>query len=358
MESILKFLPNRVLRLYHGGSGIDRLHRASNPADTRFPEEWIASCIEGNGRAYHSPGHGISRIEVDGKEYSFPEFLGQHAAEVLGREHVGRFGKIPGVLAKLLDSAERLPLQVHPSRSDALKYFNSPFGKTEAWIVLAVREVNGEAPYLLAGFNETLDERLFRAESLAGTYEKGIDMLHKLRVVPGDVVVIDGGLPHAIGPGVTMVEVMEPSDLVIVPEINCCGSCLTEKQRFGGIAPDTALDLFDWRKYSPEELRRHSCPVPEVAGKGEGWLLKQLIPASRCGYFSVWKLEFDGVCRTGNGCGVFRIGILTAGRAEINGVPIEQGESFLIPQSCVECTVSGSGEIVMVLPPGERGEAF
>ena len=59
-------------------------------------------------------------------------------------------------------------------------------------------------------------------------------MLNRIAVRPGDVIVIRGGLPHAIGPGVTMVEVMEPSDLVIVPEIDCCGVRLTEKQRFAG----------------------------------------------------------------------------------------------------------------------------
>ena len=60
--TILPFAPNRVLRLYLGGSGIDRLCGIEPAEDTRYPENWIASCIEGNGRAYHSPGHGISRI--------------------------------------------------------------------------------------------------------------------------------------------------------------------------------------------------------------------------------------------------------------------------------------------------------
>ena len=85
-----KFLPNRVLRLYTGGSGIDRLCGNPEPADTRFPENWIASCIEGNGRAYHSPGHGIGKIEYDGAVHSFPEFLHVHAEEILGPAHLDR----------------------------------------------------------------------------------------------------------------------------------------------------------------------------------------------------------------------------------------------------------------------------
>ena len=62
--TILPFAPNRVLRLYLGGSGIDRLCGVEPAEDSRYPENWIASCIEGNGRAYHSPGHGISKIRL------------------------------------------------------------------------------------------------------------------------------------------------------------------------------------------------------------------------------------------------------------------------------------------------------
>ena len=56
MKAIYPFTPNRVLRLYRGGSGIDKLCGNVPAEDTRFPENWIASVIEGNGRACHSTG--------------------------------------------------------------------------------------------------------------------------------------------------------------------------------------------------------------------------------------------------------------------------------------------------------------
>ena len=64
--SVLPFAPNRVLRLYLGGSGIDRLCGIEPAEDSRYPENWIASCIEGNGRAYHSKGHGINKTLFEG----------------------------------------------------------------------------------------------------------------------------------------------------------------------------------------------------------------------------------------------------------------------------------------------------
>ena len=42
---LLKFLPNRVWRVYRGGACLDRLRGIANPADGFFPEEWIASTL-------------------------------------------------------------------------------------------------------------------------------------------------------------------------------------------------------------------------------------------------------------------------------------------------------------------------
>ena len=123
---------------------------------------------------------------------SFPEYPAEHAVELPGEKHVRRCGANPAVLVKLPDPAEQLPMQVHPTKEDARKYLNSSHGKTEAWLVLATREVNGEAPYLLVGFNEQLDPELFTKECLAGKFERGLSMLNKIAVKPGDTIIIRG----------------------------------------------------------------------------------------------------------------------------------------------------------------------
>ncbi len=351
---VFKFIHNRVLRLYSGGSGIDRLCGEAEPKDTRFPEDWIASCIEGNGRAYHSPGHGISKIVYQGEIRSFPEFLREHALALLGPEHLKRFGPEPAVLTKLLDSAERLPLQVHPTRADAERLFHVHYGKTEAWIVLATRKINGEEPYLLVGFNETFDRETFYRESVKGEYKTGLSMLHKLNVKPGDVVIIRGGLPHAIGPGVTMVEVMEPSDLVIVPEINCCGVMLDVEKRFNGLGIEKGMSLFDFQPRTKQELLEYVSPKPETLEQNENGTLSTLIPRSACGYFEAQKLTFREKWNLDLSRRLFRIGILTEGSARLNTLEIKRGESFMIPYDSLEITITGNGTIVFVLPPEEE----
>ena len=189
MDAILKFLPNRVRRLYLGGSGIDRMRGETNPADGYYPEDWIASCIEGNTREFQAPGHGLSKVRIDGEEVRFLDLLEKYPADLLGEAHFARYGANPAVLTKFLDSAIRLPVQVHPTVPDAKRYFHADFGKTEAWIILACRP----GAYVYCGFNETLDEAVFRRESLAGVYERGLGMMHKIPVKPGEVVIVWGG---------------------------------------------------------------------------------------------------------------------------------------------------------------------
>ena len=358
MLPVLRFLPNRVLRLYSGGSGIDRLRSAEQPEDNRYPEDWIASCIEGNGRAYLSPGHGISRILADGEIFPFPEFLQQHAEAILGPAHKARFGIRPGVLTKLLDSAERLPLQVHPTRAQARELFGVDYGKTEAWIILSTREIRGEKPYLLTGFRENFNAELFFRESREGVYEKGLEMLHKLPVRPGDVIVIHGGLPHAIGPGVTMVEVMEPSDLVIVPEKNCCGVLLDEEKRFSGLGPDKALSLFDGSVRSEAELRKRISPPRRHLESRAGGILSCLIPYSAVnGYFEAHHLKLSGKWEfRKRSPQTFRIGIVTRGALSWNDTEtFRAGESFLIPFEMDSFRLSGTGEAIFILPPDAEG---
>lgn len=348
--NILPFAPNRVLRLYLGGAGIDRLCGVEPPTDNRFPENWIGSCIEGNGRAYHSPGHGISKVLFQGVLFSFPELLEKYGRELLGEKHLRKYGAIPAVLVKLLDSAEQLPLQIHPTKQDAKKYLNSDYGKTEAWLVLGTREVNGEKPYLLVGFNEKLDPQIFTKESLDGCFDKSNEMLNKIEVAPGDVVIIRGGVPHAIGPGITMVEVMEPSDHVIIPEKFCCGVELNEKQRFMGIEPETAMMMADFTANSPADIRRKYFTCPQVLKETADGTWRHLISPQDCELFSVEELTVNGSWQFDNPDS-FGIGIVVEGSLRFDDVEVNSGGNFFLPFSVKQLNISGKGRVMFVRPP-------
>ena len=77
----------------------------------------------------------------------------------------------------------------------------------------------------------------------------------RISVKPGDVLFIPGGVPHAIGAGIFMVEIMEPSDLVVRFEFERAGYTLPESARFMNRGLDFCLDIFDFEA-KPESLVR------------------------------------------------------------------------------------------------------
>ena len=120
-----------------------------------------------------------------------------------------------GVLTKLIDSAERLTLQVHPDKPTALRLFRSQYGKTECWHILSGHPVNGEEPCIYYGFQPDMTrarwEALFHAQDIPGM----LAGMQKYPVHPGDTILIEGGMPHAIGAGCFLVEIQEPTDYTI-----------------------------------------------------------------------------------------------------------------------------------------------
>ena len=349
------FRENRVRRLYHGGSGIDRLRGMPDGGDGRYPEDWIASCIDANAREFVAPDHGHSTALVGGRELPFPAFLRDHAEEILGPDHLARYGAIPAVLTKLLDAAVLLPMQVHPDNACAQRHFNSPYGKTEAWIILATRRIGGVNPYLLLGFNERLDPDRFRREALAGELPTALDMLHRIEVKPGDVYIVYGRMPHAIGPGITMVEVMEPTDYMVIPERNCFGVILSDEKRYGGLSPEDAMAVFDFTPASREDVIRRCCPHPEPMERRAEGTLERVISRRKERFFEAQRLRFSGRWELDLAERTMRVGIVAAGQLRLRSgattMTLASGMSFLLPYATDQCELDGDAEVLFILPP-------
>lgn len=351
MVGSIKFMPNRVWRVYLGGSGIDALRHAEHCEDNHFPEDWIASDSLANNPQYPAENQGLSRLEIDGKEMFFRDFLETYAEDALGSAHIAKFGKKSALLMKILDSAERLPIQAHPSVPDAQKYFNSNFGKTESWYIIGAREVNGEAPYLLMGFNDKLNKDVFINEALHGDFPTGKEMLHKINVKPGDCFMIPGGLPHAIGCGVTVIETMEPSDLVIQPEFFCGTQRLSDAERWSGADPEDAMRCFAYTPESEEDLRKRC--TPEAAEIEPG--LTRVIPYELARYFEVQRLECDGEFRFTNREKRHRAGVVVDGSVTLTDsygtLELQRGDTFFMPCCQNEALFKGKGTVIFSLPP-------
>lgn len=109
------------------------------------------------------------------------------------------------LLVKYLFTGERLSVQVHPD-DDQAKARGFPRGKDEAWLVLDA-PVGGVIA--LGPKNE-----LTRDELVSATLDGSIvEMLHWKRVAPGDFIYSPARTLHTIGPGLTLVEIQQNSDV-------------------------------------------------------------------------------------------------------------------------------------------------
>ena len=244
---ILRLPPNRVWRTYSGGLMLDRMEGRAAPADGPFPEDWLGSTVRAinPNRDAHHRRSGARDVSPAAKRcwpissHADPEYF-------LGAAHVERFGTNPMVLVKYLDSAVRLPFQVHPTVEFSRRHLNAESGKTEAYYILSTRPEVTE-PYIYLGFQHPPTREELRRMIVEQDIAAMERCFEKIPVKPGDVYVVSGGLPHAIGGGVLMVEVMEPTDFVARVEFNVAGRVIPESARFMNRDVDFALDMFSLR---------------------------------------------------------------------------------------------------------------
>ena len=247
--------PNRVWRTYQGGAELDRLACVAAPVDGHFPEDWVGSVTRArNAGREHLADEGVSRVRVGGREHAWDALLASDPDYFLGEAHAERFGATPQLLVKLLDSAIRLHFQVHPTAEFARLRLGASSGKTEAYHVLAVRP--GAEGRIYLGFQRPPDraelKRMIERQDIAAL-EACFD---PVTVRAGDTFLVPGGTPHALGAGLLLVEIQEPSDLVVRFEFERGGYVLPEVARFMGRGLDFCLDVFDLGAASPAEARR------------------------------------------------------------------------------------------------------
>lgn len=109
------------------------------------------------------------------------------------------------LLIKFINSDKLLSVQVHPDDSYALSNEGLP-GKTEAWYILEAEE----GAYIYLGFKENIS-----GDKLTEIINDGsiCDYLNKIPVKAGQSYIVEAGTVHAIGGGITLIEIQENSDL-------------------------------------------------------------------------------------------------------------------------------------------------
>jgi len=127
-------------------------------------------------------------------------FAGRTLASVAG--DLG--GEFP-LLVKLLFPEEKLSVQVHPDDAQA-RAMGETRGKTECWYVLEA----APGAYVSLGLKEGVAVEDVAASVADETMES---LMEQVPVVVGDMLFVDAGTVHAIGPGVVLLETQQTSDV-------------------------------------------------------------------------------------------------------------------------------------------------
>ena len=330
------FERNRVFRVYLGGE-LYRSFLGDTDGDSFYPEEWIASSVRAINPGHTDPLEGISLVE--GTKQPFSELLAAHKTEMLGdREDLG-------VLVKFLDSAIRLPMQVHPTRAFSRKHFGSPYGKAEAWLILATRP--GACIYF--GFKDaiTAEEFSVAVEANNEDAESQTGLVNRIAVKPGDVFFVPAGVIHAIGPGCMLLEAQEPTDFTVQPEYRCGEYRLSEQEMYLGLDRETALSCFDHSLYG-EKVLGMGVKEPVLLREFPGVQVHELIGPKDTPCFTMTRYTCTGgEAPLEQTAAVY---VVTRGEGSLTGEgysrPVKAGNYFFLPHAAKDFAISGNVQFV------------
>lgn len=210
---------------------------------------------------------------------------------------VGSPGEFP-LLIKMLFPSDKLSVQVHPDDSQAQAMGQSR-GKTECWYVL---EAEPGATVAL-GLRPGVEPSQVREAVIEGTLE---DLVEHIPVGVGDMVFVDAGTVHAIGPGLVLLETQQTCDVT--------------------------YRLYDYGR--PRELHLEQglavMKTQTRAGKVSPHRIDGFTRLIEEQYFTVDRVDLTGEPVTlelpGAGCLVALQGSGTA-----NGIPFTAGQAVVIP---------------------------
>ncbi len=356
----LKLCSNRVWRTYRGGRMIEQWQGKPDGRDSAFPEEWVASVTKASNVGREHLEEGFSRIMLqDGTTLLLKDIIASNPEQFLGQAHVDQYGMDTGVLVKVLDAAERLTIQVHPDPEFARQQFHSRFGKTEAWYVLGNRTIDGEQPSLYFGFKPGMNrerwKQLFETQDIAGM----LDALHRVPVKEGEVFLVEGGIPHAIGSGCLLIEIQEPSDLTLRTERTTpSGNAVPDMACHQGLGFERMLDCFHYDAYSYEETLNRWKIEPVSVKRVHGGEELCLIGIDHTPCFRMHKLDiytsFAAVHQ-----GSFAIAIIIDGQGTVTWdggqLEVSKSDALFIPIACRDLVWANSQQeplqVVLCYPP-------
>lgn len=298
--AILKLKPACRETIWGGQRLREEYHMQYEGAN--IAEAWVLSC------------HPSAPSVIENGPYAgrtLQQYLEAEDPQVLGSFGM-LFHPFP-VLIKLIDAAQPLSIQVHPSNFYAMNHEHQ-YGKTEMWYIVDAEP----GAFLYYGFRREISKEEFARRIEDNTLT---EVLNAVPVQKGDCFFIPSGTVHAIGKGILIAEIQQNSDVTY------------RVYDYGRRGADGKLRQLHIKQ--AEDVASLNQPRRDYDFGGH---------LARCEYFTVDRMNgsFADVCDDESFTSLLVLegsGTLTQG-AEI--LPVQKGDSFFLPANSGAYSVEGN----------------
>ncbi|HEV2222500.1 MAG TPA: type I phosphomannose isomerase catalytic subunit [Candidatus Acidoferrales bacterium] len=223
------------------------------------------------------------------------------------------------LLAKFIFPEEKLSVQVHPDDDYARQNEAAAggVGKTEMWYIISARK----GAEVRVGLRPGVDRKSFQRAIVDGRAE---ECLEHVAVHAGDAIFVPAGTVHTIGPGMTICEIQQNSDIT--------------------------YRVFDFNRLTPEGKPRemHVAKSMDVirfgkrhGGKVAAEALGAVNTLVECPYFAVMKSVFAEPEHRTKPVGLMEVLIVIEGTGKIGAPHAEieyaAAQAWLVPAALREC---------------------
>lgn len=308
--------PIRFENIYYskiwGGRDFEEFR--NNLPSGNIGESWDIAC--------HKNGIGVvANGEYRGEK--FDVLIHKYGHDLVGKRVC--IDKFP-LLVKLIDSKDKLSIQVHPDDEYAQKYENE-FGKTEAWYVIDAKP----GAKLIIG-TKNCNKEIFKKAIELGNYD---EYLNTIEVKKGDCFLINSGLIHAIGEGLVIAEIQQNSDITYR---------VYDYGRPREIQVEKSLEVIN---FNLQAINLSNNKIVDYDGYSK-------IELSNNQYFGMEKYNIKEIWKDKSNEDKFSIITCVEGRgivkAENFKEAILKGDSFIIPSTLGEYSIEGNVEIIKSYP--------
>ncbi len=303
----LKFEPILKEKVWGGRSLVLNYGKKADPAKL-IGESWEISGVSDN-----------LSVAINGflADNNIEEIAEVYMGDLTGELVFDKFGVEFPLLIKLIEASSDLSVQVHPDDVIAREKHHA-YGKTEMWYILEAHP--GSKIY--SGFREPVTEKQVRT----AIHENRLPELLNIEYPqPGDVFFTPAGRVHAIGGGITLVEIQQTSDITYrIFDWNRKATNGEPRE----LHVELAMDAIDFNATGSSIIRK--APLPDTT-----------VNLVSCKYFVTNIIHLTGILKKDYSLiDSFIIFICTEGKFSVHWVKgsetVIKGETLLIPASMTD----------------------